>query len=187
MKRTLCSPQVLLWTTLFIFFCFFKKYFLFFSIFFKLILILFLFLFIFRLICLFSFMLFRKSIWNDDYFLIVHLIFEEIFMINLYFFNLLYRQTLFLKIKINLFSNNISNMSSLTYYFFLLFYLINLICVSIFIIVWLNKKIILIKKFNKYNRVNVKSYEIKYFNLHSSLLIFPVFIFSHYLWFFFTY
>ena len=128
-------------------------------------------------------MLFRKPIWNDDYFLIVYLIFEEIFMINLYFFNLLYRQTLFLKIKINLFSNNISNMSSLTYFFF---YSINLICVSIFIIVWLNKKIILIKKLNKYNRVNVKSYEIKYFNLHSSLLIFPVFIFSHCLWFFFS-
>jgi hypothetical protein len=39
--------------------------------------------------------------------------------------------------------------------FFLLFYSNNLICVSIFIIVWLDKKIILINKFSKHNRLNV--------------------------------
>jgi polyferredoxin len=49
------------------FFLFKKKYFLFFC-FYVLKLILILFLFIFRLISLFSFMLFRKPIWNDDFF-----------------------------------------------------------------------------------------------------------------------
>ena len=39
----------------------------------------------------------------------------------------------------------------------------------IFIIVWLNKKIILINKFSKHNRVNVTSYEIKYIDLYLSL------------------
>jgi hypothetical protein len=39
--------------------------------------------------------------------------------------------------------------------FFLLFYSNNLISVSIFIIVWLDKKIILINKFSKHNRLNV--------------------------------
>ena len=51
-------------------------------------------------------------------------------------------------------------------FFPLLFYSINLICVSISIIICLNKyKIILINKFNKYNWVNILSFEIKYFNL----------------------
>ena len=50
-----------------------------------------------------------------------------------------------------------------------LFYSINLICVSIFIIVCLNKKIILIKKFSKQNRVNVLSFKIKYLDPHMSL------------------
>jgi len=139
-----------------------KNYFFFFKL--ILILILFLFLFIFRLISLLSFMLFRKPIWNDNYFLIIHLIFDEIFMINLYIFNLLYRWTLFLKIKRNLFSNNIYNMYNFTYFFFLFFYSINLICVFIFIIVWLDKKIILINKFSKHNRLNVTSFKIKYFD-----------------------
>jgi len=66
-------------------FLFKKKYFFCFY-FLKLILILF--LFIFRLISLLSFMLFRNPIWNYNYFLIIHLIFEEVFLINLYFFNL---------------------------------------------------------------------------------------------------
>ena len=47
-----------------------------------------------------------------------------------------------------------------------LFYSINLICVSIFIIVCLNKKIILTNKFSKYNRVNISSFKIKYLNLN---------------------
>jgi len=65
-----------------------------------------------------------------------------------------------------LFSNNISNMCIITYFF--LFYSINLISVSIFIIIWLNEKNILINKFSKHNRVNISSCEIKYFNLHLS-------------------
>jgi hypothetical protein len=52
---------------------------------------------------------------------------------------------------------------------FFLFYSINLTSVSIFIIIWLNEKNILINKFSKHNRVNVSSCEIKYFNLHLSL------------------
>jgi len=40
-------------------------------------------------------------------------------------------------------------------FFPLLFYLINLICLSISIIVCLNKKNILIKKFSKHNKVNI--------------------------------
>ena len=47
----------------------------------------------------------------------MHLIFKEIFLINL-FFNLLYIWTLFLKIK-KLFLNNISNMWALNIIFFL--------------------------------------------------------------------
>ena len=49
-----------------------------------------------------------------------------------------------------------------------LFYSINLICISIFIIVCLNKKIILINKFSKQNRVNVLSFKIKYLDTHVS-------------------
>jgi hypothetical protein len=120
--------QVLMWTTLFtLFFVKEKNIFFFYFYFLKLILILililFLILFLFRLISLLSFMLFRKPIWNDNYFLIIHLILDEVFMINLYFFNLLYRWTLFLKIKRNLFSNNIYNMYNFTYYFFFFYFI----------------------------------------------------------------
>jgi hypothetical protein len=62
--------------------------------------------------------------------------------------------------------------------FSLLFYSINLICISIFIIICLNKKIILINKFSKHNRVNVPSSEIKYLDLHLSLN-FSTFIFKY--------
>jgi len=48
-------------------------------------------------------------------------------------------------------------------------YLINLICVSISIIVCLNKKVTLINKFSKHNRINIPSFNIKYLNLHLSL------------------
>jgi hypothetical protein len=61
-------------------------------------------------------MLFKKPIWNDNYFLIMHLISDDVFLINLYFFNLLYIWTLFLKIK--KISKKISNMYSFAYYFF---------------------------------------------------------------------
>jgi hypothetical protein len=49
--------------------------------------------------------------------------------------------------------------------------------VSIFIIIWLNKKIILINKFSKHNWINISSWEIKYFNPNLSLDFFN-FIFS---------
>jgi hypothetical protein len=38
--------------------------------------------------------------------------------------------------------------------------------VSVFIVVWSNKKIILIRKFRKHNCVNVTSDKIKYFDLY---------------------
>lgn len=60
----------------------------------------------------------------------------------------------------------------------LLFYLINLICVSIYIIVCLNKKGILINKFSKHKRVNARSFKIKYLDLHMSL-DFSSFIFGY--------
>jgi hypothetical protein len=44
-------------------------------------------------------------------------------------------------------------MCSLAWFFFpLLFYSINFMYVSIFIIIWLNKKLILINKFIKHNK-----------------------------------
>jgi len=49
--------------------------------------------------------------------------------------------------------------------FSFLFYSINLISVSISIIVCLNKKIILIKKFSKHNQVNVMFFKTKYLDL----------------------
>jgi hypothetical protein len=68
--------------------------------------------------------------------------------------------------------------------FSLLFYSINLICISISIIICLNKKIILINKFSIHNQVNVLACKIKYLDLHSSFN-FSIFIFSYRLWFFF--
>jgi hypothetical protein len=56
--------------------------------------------------------------------------------------------------------------------FLFLFYSINLICVSISIIVYLNDKIILINKFSKYNQINIMSFEIKCLDLHISFEIF---------------
>jgi hypothetical protein len=53
--------------------------------------------------------------------------------------------------------------------FFLWFYLINYMCVSISTIVWLDKKIHLINKVIEYNWVNIPCYEIKYLDLHSPL------------------
>jgi hypothetical protein len=50
---------------------------------------------------------------------------------------------------------------------------------SIFINVWLNKDIILINKFSKYNRVDITSCKIKYPDLHLFLDFFLIFIFSH--------
>ena len=56
--------------------------------------------------------------------------------------------------------------------FLFLFYSINLICVSISIIVYLNDKIILINKFSKYNQINILSFEIKCLDLHIFFEIF---------------
>jgi hypothetical protein len=55
--------------------------------------------------------------------------------------------------------------------------------VHIFIIVWLNKKVILIDKFSKYNQVNILSCKIKYLDLHLAF-DFSSFILSYRLWFF---
>jgi hypothetical protein len=60
----------------------------------------------------------------------------------------------------------------------LLFYLINLICIYISIIVCLNKKIILINIFRKYNQINILSFKIKYLDLYMSL-DFISFIFTY--------
>jgi hypothetical protein len=55
-------------------------------------------------------------------------------------------------------------------------------CISIFIIVWLNKKLVLINKFSKYNRINISSFKIKYLNLYLFLdffsLLFIVIVYS---------
>ena len=50
-----------------------------------------------------------------------------------------------------------------------LFYSINVIYALISIIVFLNKKIILINKFSKHNRINILSFENKYLHLYLSL------------------
>ena len=63
-------------------------------------------------------------------------------------------------------------------FFFLLFYPINLIYVDIYIIFYLNKNIILINKFSKYNQVNIPSFKIKYLDLHLSFY-FSSFIFRY--------
>jgi hypothetical protein len=62
--------------------------------------------------------------------------------------------------------------------FFVLFYSINLIRVFISIMIWLIKKIILIKKFSKRNWKNISSFDIKYFDIHLSL-DFLIFIFRY--------
>jgi hypothetical protein len=53
--------------------------------------------------------------------------------------------------------------------FSFLFCSINLICISISIIICLNKKNILIIEFSKHNQINVSSFEIEYLNLLLSL------------------
>ena len=131
----------------------------------------------FKLVHLLSFILFKKLLLNYEYF-VSYVLFEKFFWFIYIFFYLSYGWTLFLKIK-KLLSYIISNMCSHAWcFFFLLFYSINLICVSISIIICLNKEIILINKFSKHNRVNVSSFEIKYLDLHPSL-DFSSFIFRH--------
>jgi hypothetical protein len=83
------------------------------------------------------------------------------------FFYLLYGWILFLKIIKKIFLDNIYNVQYCMMFFFSHFILFDqFIRVFIFIIICLNKKIILINKFSKHNRMNVSSFNIKYFNLH---------------------
>ena len=84
---------------------------------------------------------------------------------------LLYTRTLFLKIKYVYLEIIFFIYTTLYNIFSLLFFLINLICESIFNIILLNKKLILIKKFSEYNRVNILSYKIKYL-IYTNLSIF---------------
>jgi hypothetical protein len=110
----------------------------------------------------------------------MHLIFEEVFSYSsIYIYIYLYRLTLFFKIKIIYFQ--IIFLICVTLHIFILFYSINLKCVSFSIIVWLNKKIILINKFHEYNRESILSCKIKYLDLYLSL-DFSCFIFTYCLW-----
>jgi hypothetical protein len=54
-------------------------------------------------------------------------------------------------------------------FFLIYFYSISFMCVYISIVVWLNKNLILINKFSKYNRVNILCCGIKYLDLLLSL------------------
>ena len=120
--------------------------------------------FLFKLVPLLFFILFGEPFLNYNYFFNYAFKFEDFFLFIYIFFIFCMGG----KNKKTLFSDNIPNIYSFAWFFFLLFYLINLICVIISIIVCLNKKIILTNKFTKHNRVNVPSFEIKYLNLHLS-------------------
>ena len=97
--------------------------------------------------------------------------FKEFFWFIYNFFFLSFVWMNFIFEKKNIFSDNISNICILAWCFSpLLFYSIKLICVSIFNVVCLNKKNILINKFSKYNKINFLFFKIKYLDL----LIFQV-------------
>lgn len=112
---------------------------------------------------LFSFLLIYPFL--NRIFLTLYLIFEKLgwFIYN-FSFHLLYRFILENKKCLFWFMQ-----PCMIYFFSFLCYLINLIYASISIIVWLNKKIILINKFSKHNRIYVLSYEIKYPDLYLSI------------------
>jgi hypothetical protein len=119
----------------------------------------------FKLVALLYFVLFGEPLLNNNYFLSMHLNLKSFSNSSIIFFYLLYEWTIFLKIK-----NIVLIFVALHNVFFpILFYLINLICVSISIIFCLNKKDILIKTFSKHYRVYVSSFEIKYFDVYLSL------------------
>jgi hypothetical protein len=119
----------------------------------------------FKLVALLYFVLFGEPLLNNNYFLSMHLNLKSFSNSSIIFFYLLYEWTIFLKIK-----NIVLICVALHDVFFpVLFYLINLICVSISIIFCLNKKDILIKTFSKHYRVYVSSFEIKYFDVYLSL------------------
>jgi hypothetical protein len=108
-----------------------------------------------------------RALLNGDFFC-YFVCFYFLNRIFLLVYNFFFTGKLYLKIK--LLPYIIYNMFSIALYFFsLLFYSVNLTCMSIFIIVQLNKKIILIKKFRKYDRVNILFYEVKYLDLCMSL------------------
>jgi hypothetical protein len=89
------------------------------------------FLIIFTLIPLLSFILFRETLLNDGDFLVMCLIFEDVFLIHLwfFFFYLLYRWTIFFKIKNIYFQMIFLICVALRIIFFLFFYSINLMFV----------------------------------------------------------
>jgi len=142
--------------------------------------------FIFKLVRFISFILFEESLLNDNYFLSYKFKFKEFFLIHLYFF-FIFSIDEFYFWKQKKYVQIIFLICAVLHDFFLfLFYSINLICVSIFIIICLNKKIILTNKFSKYNRVNISSFKIKYLNRHLSLN-FSSFIFKYHWWLLFIY
>ena len=69
----------------------------------------------------------------------MYLILEDSIIIHLWFFYVLYRWTLFLKIN-NIYFKIIFIMYTVLHIIFIIFYLINFICMPISIIVWLSKK-----------------------------------------------
>jgi hypothetical protein len=75
------------------------------------------FLFIFRLIHLFFFIVFREPIWNKKKFIYAFNFLKDFSDSAMIFFYFLYKWNLFLKIKKYIFSDNISNIFSLTFVF----------------------------------------------------------------------
>ena len=77
-----------------------------------------------------------------------------------------------------LFSDNIYNICNLTKYIFPCIFFQSISCVSIYIIVCLNKNIILTNKVIKHNRVKHPCSEVKYLDLYMSINFF-IFIYIY--------
>ena len=124
----------------------------------------------FKLVALLYFVLFGEPLLNNNYFLSMHLNLKSFSDSSIIFFLSFVWMNYILKNKKNYFQIIFLICVALHDVFFpVLFYLINLICVSISIIFCLNKKDILIKTFSKHYRVYVSSFEIKYFDVYLSL------------------
>jgi len=93
----------------------------------------------FKLVNILSFILFGKLLLNNNYFFSCVFKFEEFFFIHLYFFYLLHRWTIFLKIKKYFQIIFLICVALQDVFLPLLFYSINLIYISIYIIICLNK------------------------------------------------
>ena len=92
------------------------------------------------------------------------------FFVNYYFLIFFKINDFFSLIFFFRLSDYIYNMCNHAWCIFpLLFYSINLICIFIFIIIFFNKKIILINKFSKYNQINFLYFRIKYLHQHLTL------------------